>query len=238
MFKTAINIVISLSLLGGSAIAGSELVTIHVDSPPDIDPGIYKRVAVLPFSTNDETYHPGIILAREITEAMDDKELYLVESRDIVFRLADDINYEPTSRDDAIEMGNKLGVDAVIFGKVRLYTETYSPEGHGSNELYTVDKQYAPPVEYGHAYLKNYYDIDVRFKFEVVLKVLDIKTGRLVRRREFEKTYSETYDSGDIPLDKNTMDGIVKGLAEELAADYVYTLDSHKVEEMRYMISF
>ncbi|MCP4228969.1 MAG: hypothetical protein GY771_02325 [bacterium] len=238
MFRAIINIAVLLLASYGFAFAGAKLITIQVDSPPDIDPDIYKRIAVLPFSSNDETFHAGIILAREITEAVDDKDIYLVESRDIVFRLADDIDYEPTSRDDAIEMGNKLGVDAIIYGKVKLYTETYSPEGYGRNELYTVDKKYAPPVEYGNTYLKDYYDIDVRFKFEVVLKVLDVNTERLLRRRELEKTYSETYDSGDIPLDEDTMDEIVKGLAEELAEDYVYTLDSHKVEEKRYMVSF
>ena len=161
-----------------------------------------------------------------------------MESRETVFRLADDMDYDPTSRDDALAIGNELGVEAVIFGKVKLYTETYSPEGYGANELYTVDKQYAPPVEYGQTFLKDYYDIDVRFKFEIILRVLDVKTGRLLRRREMDKTYSETYDSSEIPLDEDTMDEIIKGLAEELAEDYVYTLDSHKVEEKRYMISF
>ena len=238
MWKSVPITILLTLILPGSVFAGADLIPIQVDSPPDIDPDVYKRIAVLPFSSNDETFHPGIILARKITEAMEDKDAYLMESRETVFLLADDINYDATSREDALVMGEKLGVDAVIFGRVKLFTETYSPEGYGANELYTVDKMYAPPVEYGHTYLKDYYDIDVRFKFEVVLKVLDIRTGRLLRRRELEKLYSETYDSGDIPLDEDTMDEIVKGLAGKIAEDYVYTLDSHKVEEKRYMISF
>lgn len=238
MRKFVIKMLLPALALSVYAFAGAELIPIQVDSPPDIDPEVYKRIAVLPFSSNDETFHSGIILARKITEAMDEKEAYFMESRETVFRLADDMDYDATSREDALSMGKELGVDAVIFGKVKLYTETYSPEGYGANELYTVDKMYAPPVEYGHTYLKDYYDIDVRFKFEIVLKVLDVKTGRLLRRRELEKTYSETYDSSEIPLDEDMMDEIVKGLAGELADDYVYTLDSHKVEEKRYMISF
>ena len=138
-----------------------------------------------------------------------------MESRETVFRLADDLLTIATSREDALNMGEELGVDAVIFGKVNLYIETYSPEGYGANELYTVDKQYAPPVEYGHTYLKDYYDVDVRFKFEIVLKVLDVKTGRLLRRRELEKTYSETYDSPANSARRGYMNEIVKGLAKD-----------------------
>jgi len=146
IIKTTLLLLVSYNF----AFAGASLMTIEVDSPPDIDPDEYRRIAVLPFSSNDETFHSGIILARKITEAMDDKEAYLMESRETVFLLADDMDYDAASREDALE----------------------------------------------------------------------------------------TYDSSEIPLEEDKMDEIIKGLAAELADDYVYTLDSHKVEEKRYLISF
>lgn len=231
-------IIIIVSLTPGLAAAGSKLVTIQVDTPPDIDPERYRRIAVLPFASNAEEYHIGAIIARKITEAMEEKDTYLMESRETVFRLADDMLYDPTSREDALKLGKELGADAVIFGKVEFYSESYTPEGYASNQLYTVDKQGAPPIEYGHTALRDYYDIDVRYKFDVILKVLDVSTGRLVRRREFEETHSETYDAADLPLSPSETSEIVKDISEKVAETYISTLEKHNVEEKRYIAGF
>jgi hypothetical protein len=227
--------------VGGWAVAfasaaGGTVVEIDVKTPPDLDPSLYKRIAVLPFAGDEDE---GLLAAKQLREAMDKKGLFLVEPADTVEKALDRRGaFDPESREAALEVGRELGVDVVLVGKVHFFQRTYSAEGAVANELYTADRQTVPYFEFGSAYAQRNLDISLRYTVELTVKALVVDSGRLARRREFEATTTEAYKQSEVTNDPVRRREIFQDLLEKVVNDFTYTLDTHDVKADREVVAF
>jgi hypothetical protein len=218
-----------------AATAGAVVVEIPVETPPDIDPSIYRRIAVVPFATNWDAMPAGELAAKAVRERIEEKDAFLVDDDETVQSTIDGMDFDPAVRSSCIEVGKALGVDAVLTGEVEFYSSSYSPEGYQRNELYTVEHGTAPFIDFGPHFTTKYLDADMIFELVLTVKVIDVKTGRLIRRREMDKSTKETYDADEFPLDMRIQSGIFEALLDDVAGEYAATIESRDVFRERYM---
>jgi hypothetical protein len=211
-------------------------VVIPVNKPPDIDPSLYRRVAVLPFDGDGDE---GLLAAKTVREELEAEDNFLVEPAETVEAALDRLDvFDPADRDAAVGVGEDLGVDAVLIGKAEFIPRTYSPEGDIRNELYTADRQTMPPFEFGTPYATRHLDVHVKFTLRLTVKALDVRTGRLMRRREFEATSTRTYKQREVNVASGQEKEIFEELLEGVVEDFVYTLRSHEVAQARGVVTF
>ncbi|UCE28128.1 MAG: hypothetical protein JSW52_05110 [Candidatus Coatesbacteria bacterium] len=215
--------------------AGAVVVEIPVETPPDIDPSIYKRIAVVPFATNWDAIPAGELAAKAVREQIEEKDAFLVEDDETVQSTIDAMDFDPAVRSSCIEVGKALGVDAVLTGEVEFYSSQYSPEGYPRNELYTAEHERAPFIDFGPHFTTKYLDKDMVFDLVLTVKVIDVETGRLIRRRELDESTKETYDYDEFPLDMKVQRDIFDELLEVAAGEYAVTIESRDVFKERYM---
>lgn len=226
----------AVSLIMAAAACHERLIVIQVKKPPDIDPSVYKRVGVLPFKGEEDE---GLLAAKGVREKLVDEEVFLVEPAETVEAALDRVDFfEPSSRDQALALGAELGVDAVLIGEVEFIQRTYSPEGDVRNEFYTADRQTIAPFELGSSYATRYMDVNSRYTLRMTVKALDVKTGRLMRRREFEATTMHTYKQSELTAAPSKEKEIFNELLEKVVDDFVYTLQSHDVAQTREVARF
>jgi hypothetical protein len=219
-----------------AAACRNPLVVIQVKKPPDIDPSAYRRLAVLPFGGEDDD---GLLAAKAVREKMEEEDIFIVEPAETVEAALDRVDsYDPLSRDEAVALGKDLGADAVIIGKIDFIRRTYSPEGDIRNELYTADRQNIAPFEFGSEYATRYLDVNMRLTADLTVKVLDVRTGRLMRRREFEATTMRTYKQNEVGTATRKEREIFEELLDKVADDFIYTLKPHDVAETREVAKF
>jgi hypothetical protein len=228
------KVLFSLGLVLATA-AGAVVVEIPVETPPDIDPSIYKRIAVVPFATSWDAMPAGELAAKAVRKRIEEKDAFLVEDNETVQSTIDGMDFDPAVRSSCIEVGKTLGVDAVLTGEVEFYSSSYSPEGYQRNELYTVEHGTAPFIDFGPHFSTKYLDADMIFELVLTVKVIDVKTGRLIRRRELDKTTKETYDADEFPLDMRIQSDIFEVLLDDVAGEYAATIESRDVFRERYM---
>jgi hypothetical protein len=228
------KVLFSLGLVLATA-AGAVVVEIPVETPPDIDPSIYRRIAVVPFATNWDAMPAGELAAKAVRKRIEEKDAFLVEDNETVQSTIDGMDFDPAVRSSCIEVGKTLGVDAVLTGEVEFYSSSYSPEGYQRNELYTVEHGTAPFIDFGPHFSTKYLDADMIFELVLTVKVIDVKTGRLIRRRELDKTTKETYDADEFPLDMRIQSDIFEVLLDDVAGEYAATIESRDVFRERYM---
>lgn len=234
LFVAAAGAVVAGLLI--AAACRNPVVVIQVKKPPDIDPSVYRRVAVLPFRGDEDE---GLLAAKAVREKMEDEDIFIVEPAETVEAALDRVDsYDPLNRDDAVALGKDLGADAVIIGEIDFIRRTYSPEGDIRNELYTPDRQTIAPFEFGSDYATRYLDVNMRLSVELTVKALDVRTGRLMRRREFEATTSRTYKQNEVGTATRKEKEIFEELLEEVADDFIYTLKPHDVAETREVAQF
>ncbi len=211
-------------------------VVIQVKKPPDIDPSVYKRIAVLPFEGEEDE---GLLAAKAVQEKIAEEKIFVLEPAETVEAALDRVDvYDPSSRDEAIALGKDLGVDAVLVGGTEFILRTYSPEGDVRNELYTADRQTIAPFELGSGYATRYMDVNMRYTLRLTVKALDVRTGRLMRRREFEATTTQTYKQSEVAQATFKEKDIFNELLKEVVDDFVYTLQSHDVAQTREVAKF
>jgi hypothetical protein len=226
----------AISLVMAAAACHESFIVIQVKKPPDIDPSVYKRVGVLPFKGEEDE---GLLAAKEVREKLVDEEVFLVEPAETVEAALDRVDFfEPSSRDQALTLGTELGVDAVLIGEVEFIQRTYSPEGDVRNEFYTADRQTIAPFELGSSYATRYMDVNSRYTLRLTVKALDVKTGRLMRRREFEATTMHTYKQSELTAAPSKEKEIFDELLEKVVDDFVYTLQPHDVAQTREVARF
>lgn len=219
----------------GTADAAS-WVTIKVKTPPELDPSLFKRVAVLPFDGEDDE---GLLAAKALREALEKKDLFLVEPADTVQKLLDlKPDFDPADREEALALGRELGVDLVLVGDVRFYERSYSDQGYVGNELYTSDRGTIPPFEMGSGYTQSTLDLKVKYSLEFTVKALAVKSGRLARRREFEATTPDAYVKAEVSGNHEKENDIYNELLAETIKDFTYTLETHDVEAEREIVDF
>jgi len=208
-------------------------VVVQVKMPPDLDPSVFKKVAVLPFD-GDGDADVGLRTAKSVREAMEEKGGFLVEAGETVEAAVDrrDV-FDPASRDQALALGKELGVDLVVIGQAHFFNRTYSDEGYVGNELYTAEHENAPFIDYGPSLATRNMDVKLKYTLEVTVKAYDVKSGRLIRRREFEKTTTEAYKSSEVARASRKEQEIFDGLLEGVVEDFVYTLETHEVAAER-----
>jgi len=227
------------AVVAGVLVAGAcqnPIVVIQVKKPPDIDPSVYRRIAVLPFGGEEDD---GLLAAKAVREKMEEEDIFIVEPAETVEAALDRVDsYEPLNRDDAVALGADLGADAVIVGEIEFLRRTYSPEGDVRNELYTPDRQNIAPFEFGSDYATRYLDVNMRLTVQLTVKVLDVRTGRLMRRREFEATTMRTYKQREVGAATRKEREIFEELLDEVADDFIYTLKPHDVAETREVAKF
>jgi hypothetical protein len=212
------------------------VVVIQVKKPPDIDPSAYRRVGVLPFEGDEDE---GLLAAKAVREKMAAAEGFLVEPAETVEAALDRVDvFEAASRDQGVAIGKDLGVDAVLMGKVEFLLRTHSPEGDVRNELYTADRRSIAPFELGSLYATRYMDVDLKFTLRMTVKAFDVRTGRLMRRREFEATTTRTYKQREVTAASLKEKEIFQELLEEVVDDFVYTLQPHDVAQTREVAKF
>jgi hypothetical protein len=232
----SISLKITAAVIVWSAVSGGAVtVEIPVETPPDIDPSVYKRVAVVPFASNWEEVGAGELAAKAIRERIEEKDVFLVEDAGTVQSTIDGMDFDPAVRSSCVEVAKILGVDAVLVGKVDFYAEKYSPEGYQRNELYTAEHETAPFIDFGPHFATKHLDMDMLYKLDLTVKVLDAKTGRLIRRREIEKKTKETYEADELPLGTRIQSDIFEALLEDAADEYAVTIESRDVSKERYM---
>jgi len=211
-------------------------VVIPVNKPPDIDPSLYRRVAVLPFEGDGDE---GLLAAKAVREELEAEKSFLVEPAETVDTALDRLDvFDPGDRDAAVTVGKDLGVDAVLIGKADFIPRTYSPEGDIRNELYTADRQTMPPFELGTPYATRHLDVHMKFTLRLTVKALDVRTGRLMRRREFEATSMRTYKQREVTAASAEEREIFEELLEGVVDDFVSTLRSHEVAQARGVVAF
>ncbi len=211
-------------------------IVIQVKKPPDIDPSVYKRVAVLPFEGEEDE---GLLAAKAVREKIAEEKIFVLEPAETVEAALDRVDfYDPSSREQAVALGEDLGVDAVLVGEAEFILRTYSPEGDIRNELYTADRQTIAPFEMGSGYATRYLDVNMRYTLQLTVKALDVRTGRLMRRREFEATTMRTYKQSEVTEASFKEKDIFNELLEEVVDDFVYTLQPHDVAQTREVAKF
>jgi hypothetical protein len=227
------------ALVAGLLVAAAcrnPVVVIQVKKPPDVDPSVYRRIAVLPFAGEDDD---GLLAAKAVREKLEAEDIFIVEPADTVEAALDRVDsYDPLDRDDAVALGKDLGADAVIIGEVDFVRRTYSPEGDIRNELYTPDRQNIAPFEFGSEYATRYLDVNMRLTVELTVKVVDVRTGRLMRRRQFEATTTRTYRQKEVGTASRKEREIFDELMDKVADDFIYTLQPHDVAETREVAKF
>ena len=228
------RVLLSVGLVLAAA-AGAVVVEIPVETPPDIDPSVYKRIAIVPFATNWDAMPAGELAAKAVREQIEEKDAFLVEDNETVQSTIDGMDFDPAVRSSCVEVGKALGVDAVLMGKVEFYSSSYSPEGYQRNELYTAEHGIAPFIDYGPHFTTKYLDSDMIFELVLTVKVIDVKTGRLVRRRELDENTKETYGADEFPLDMRVQSDIFEALLDDAAGEYAVTIESRDVFKERYM---
>lgn len=235
---------IKLIPAAGAVVAGlliaaacrNPIVVIQVKKPPDIDPSVYRRVAVLPFRGEEDE---GLLATKAVREEMDEEDIFLVEPAETVEAALDRVDsFDPLDRGEAVALGEDLGVDAVIIGEVEFLRRTYSPEGDIRNELYTPDHQTIAPFERGSGYATRYLDVNMRLTVRLTVKALDVRTGRLMRRREFEATTMRVYKQKEVSMATRKEEEIFEELLDRVAEDFIYTLKPHDVAETREVAKF
>jgi hypothetical protein len=228
----------------GAAVAGllmaaacrNPIVVIQVKKPPDVDPSVYRRVAVLPFQGEEDE---GLLATKAVRKALEAEDIFLVEPADTVEAALDRVdNFDPLNRDEAVAIGKDMGADAVLVGEVEFIRRTYSPEGDIRNELYTPDRQMIAPFELGSDYATRYVDVNMRLTVRLTVKALDVRTGRLMRRREFEATTMRTYKQEEVGTATRKEKEIFEDLLTQVVKDFVYTLKPHDVAETREVAKF
>lgn len=230
----AAALAISVMMLG--AACHERFIVIQVKKPPEIDPSVYKRVGVLPFGGEEDE---GLLAAKAVREKMAEEENFLVEPAETVEAALDRVDFfDPSSRDQAVALGAELGVDAVLVGEVEFFQRTYSPEGDVRNELYTADRQAIAPFELGTPYATRYMDVNLRYTLRLTVKALDVRTGRLMRRREFEATTMRTYKQSEVTEASFKEKEVFDELLGEVVDDFVYTLQPHDVAQTREVARF
>lgn len=230
----AATLAISIMMLG--AACHERFIVIQVKKPPEIDPSVYKRVGVLPFGGEEDE---GLLAAKAVREKMAEEENFLVEPAETVEAALDRVDFfDPSSRDQAVALGAELGVDAVLVGEVEFFQRTYSPEGDVRNELYTADRQAIAPFELGTPYATRYMDVNLRYTLRLTVKALDVRTGRLMRRREFEATTMRTYKQSEVTEASFKEKEVFDELLGEVVDDFVYTLQPHDVAQTREVARF
>ncbi len=231
---TAAAVLISVMMLGSACY--ERFIVIQVKKPPEIDPSVYKRVGVLPFEGEEDE---GLLASKAVREKMAAEENFLVEPAETVEAALDRVDFfDPSSRDQAVALGAELGVDAVLIGEVEFIQRTYSPEGDIRNELYTADRRAIAPFELGTSYATRYIDVNIRSTLRLTVKALDVRTGRLMRRREFEATTMNTYKQSEVTEASFKEKEIFDELLEEVVDDFVYTLQPHDVAQTREVARF
>ncbi len=209
---------------------------IQVKTPPDIDPSLFKRVAVVPFAGDDDE---GLLAAKAVQEALEEEGSFLVEPPDTVEAALDRIDlFDATSRDDALAVARELGVDLVLMGKVRFFTRTFSDEGDVRNELYTADRATIAPFELGSSYATRNMDVQLRYTLQLTVKAVAVESGRLVRRREFEQTSSELYKQSEMSASASKQKEVFGELLSAAVEDFIYTLDTHDAAAEREVAKF
>ncbi|HUV87412.1 MAG TPA: hypothetical protein VMX79_09895 [bacterium] len=227
---------VAISAIMVAAACHERFIVIQVKKPPDIDPSVYKRVGVLPFEGEEDE---GLLAAKRVREEVAAEELFLVEPAETVEAALDRVDFfDPSSRDQALALGTDLGVDAVLIGEVEFIQRTYSPEGDVRNELYTADRQGIAPFELGSSYATRYMDVNLRYTLRMTVKALDVRTGRLMRRREFEATTMQTYSQSEVTDASFKEKDIFDQLLGEAVDDFVYTLQPHDVAQTREVARF
>lgn len=226
----------ALGIWAGVA-AGRTTVVIKVKTPPDIDPATFRNVAVLPFKGEEDW---GYLAAKKTREKLEGKGLFRVEAAETVETAIDRaVGFVPGEREGAIKLGRALGVDLVLTGEVEFRTQVFSPEGDVRNELYTADRQTIPPFEWGSSYATRNLEARVAFVATLTIKALDVNSGRLVRRRRFEKASDVTVKQRELlslpgEEDRKTFEELLDGVV----SDFIFTLDTHDVEEEREVVVF
>jgi hypothetical protein len=170
---------------------------------------------------------------------LEEEDIFLVEPAGTVEAALDRRDgFDPLSREEAVAVGAELGVDAVVIGELEFFRRTYSPEGDIRNELYTADRRAVPPIEFGSDYATRYLDVNMRLTVRLTVKALDVRTGRLMRRREFEATTSRTYKQKEVGAATREEKEIFEELLDEVVDDFIYTLKPHDVSETREVAKF
>ena len=235
---------IKLIPAAGAVVAGlliaaacqNPIVVIQVKKPPDIDPSVYRRVAVLPFRGEEDE---GLLATKAVREEMEEEDIFLVEPAETVEAALDRVDgFDPLDRGGAVALGEDLGADAVIIGEVEFLRRTYSPEGDIRNELYTPDRQTIAPFGRGSDYATRYLEVNMRLTVRLTVKALDVRTGRLMRRREFEATTMRTYKQNEVATASVKEKEIFEELLDQVAEDFIYTLKPHDVAETREVAKF
>jgi hypothetical protein len=234
--KTLAAAAFAVSLVMAAGACHERFIVIQVKKPPDIDPSVYKRIGVLPFKGEEDE---GLLASKEVRDKMAEEVVFLVEPAETVDAALDRVDYfEPSSRDQALALGAELGVDAVLVGEVEFFQRTYSPEGDVRNELYTADRQTIAPFELGSSYATRYMDISSRYTLRLTVKALDVKTGRLMRRREFEATTMHSYEQSELTQAPTKEKEIFDELLGKVVDDFIYTLQPHDVAQTREVARF
>jgi hypothetical protein len=223
--------------LAVAACGNVKTVTIRVKTPPDIDPSLFKRVAVLPFDGDDD--EECFLTAKAVLQGMEKKGEFVMEPDDTVQAMLDRLDYyDASSRNDVLALGKDLGADLVVYGNVRFFSRTYSEEGDVHNELYTADRQTIPPFELGSAYSTRDLNIRVKYTMQLTVKAMAVTSGRLVRRREFERTTSESYNQTEMASSPRKQREIFDNLLSSVVDDFVYALETHDVAAERTVAKF
>jgi len=190
--RRAILLSVCVSLAAGSGCAKRVLVE------SAIDPKEYRRIAIMPFTTEGTSYQIGSQLADEITLRLlaEAPQIQIVESTKIsVLTLPENLNKGARSKEEiAIALGQLLQVDAVLTGTVTLSLADLSSAGWNRRV--------------GDA--------------AVVVRLIAISDGRVVwaKREEVESIEARLDFATDWRTDYEITQDVIRELAEQVAQNF------------------
>ncbi|HVP58437.1 MAG TPA: hypothetical protein VMU02_10090 [bacterium] len=197
-WRTAL-VLVCLVILTASGCAKRVLVE------PAVDTAVYKRIAILPFTTEGSSSDIGTQLADEVTLNLlaQAPDVQIVERTKInVLTLPDNLRNGARSKEEiAIALGQLLEVDAVLTGSVTLSLEYMSSEGWNRRIGYAT----------------------------AVVRLIAIRDGSVVwaKREEVENLEARYTDNTSWRTDYEITQDVIRELAQKIARNFYSHYERH-----------
>jgi len=207
------------------------LIKIKVQS--EIDVSKYKKIAVIPFLSNDESKNNeewgeniAFVFRRNLSKSqkfdvLDGKDTKLtLEGEQITLDILQ-------NTDKLIDLGGELGVDALIVGTYKFYNISEPRRLYYDRYSAQLQRYITDTVTYFH---KTYV-------FSLDISIVDTNTGGTVWSDKLEQTAEEDHNLGTLLISGiSDDDNVMKRLTTQAASKFMRKIEPHYETEERILV--